>query len=237
MTRISQLPQRFVLPGLPVQVQSGLKWLMYLLMVADHVHLVFFGRSEPWLYHLTRLVYPFFMLLAAYNLERNQANPNKYLKTLVTFGLISQPFHTLALGLFFPNVMFSLAVGVLFWMWLHWSRGKVIWFLRLIPFIAVYFSPLQSFEGGVLGIFMLPLFASLFRRGQVEHWFLAISICLIFSIGYSPVFVLLVFPVWILASLYKSTQPISKPTRMARLIGYWFYPVQWVVILLFLRIS
>jgi hypothetical protein len=222
---------RWRLPPLHAQVQQHLKITATVLMVADHVHLAFFQRSEIWLFWLTRLVFPMFMLLTAHNLEHRRAKADRYIISLVLFGCLAQPFYSAALGLPNLNVMFTLAVGVMLHQALTWARSRLHFVLRIVAMVGLLFVPLGWLEGGWAGVLMVPAFTCLFRRGAWWDWVLTLFVCAGIPTGTAPWWLIpLVLVVWEVASSIKPLKPETKPPRWVGWSLYAIYPVHLVVI-------
>jgi hypothetical protein len=99
------------IPALPLE---GLKWGMAAPMVFDHVVFVFFP-DLTFLRAPGRLVWPMFAALMARQLAQGYP-PGRYVKRLLPFALLAQPFYALAFGfpLLFPlNVLFTLLSAAL----------------------------------------------------------------------------------------------------------------------------
>jgi hypothetical protein len=219
------------LPPIHAQPQQWLKVLVTGLMVADHVHLVFYQRSETWLFWLTRLVFPMFMLLAAYNLELRRAQVGRYLVSLVLFGSLAQPFYVAALGLTNLNVMFTICAGVLLHQALTWTRHRVHFALRLLAVIGLMFVPFGWLEGGWGGVLLIPAFANLFRRGAWWDWLAVFFVCAGIPTGAAPWWLIpSVLLVWAGFTKINPTQLETKPPRWVGMALYAIYPVHLAVI-------
>jgi hypothetical protein len=153
------------LPTVKSHAQFWLKIFALGLMLADHIHLVFFHRQLEWLYWLSRLVFPIFALIVAQNLEHHHVNPKRYISRLVFYGILAQPVYMICFQTAQFNVLFTLASSIA----LHWildtlkARG-LIWQLRwgLAIFLA---SSLPMLEFGWAGVLAVPVFIALMRRG------------------------------------------------------------------------
>jgi TraX protein len=226
----------FRLPFIEPRVQNVLKLAALTLMLADHVHLVFFDRSLVWLYWLTRLVFPMFMLLAAHNLERYHARPGKYILQLLCFGLLAQPFYFVSFGHNQLNVMFTIAAGVALYAVLKWSKTRVHWALRLVGLMGLILVPFPI-DGGWYGVMSIPMFAALMRRGAWWDWLLAVFVLVSIVAGATPWFVpLSVLVIWVLAARVPSGTTTPKPSHWAKLASYGFYPAHLAVIAFVLKV-
>jgi TraX protein len=233
---VKVLTVSFRLPFIEPRVQNVLKLAALTLMLADHVHLVFFDRSLVWLYWLTRLVFPTFMLLAAHNLERYHARPGKYILQALGFGLLAQPFYFVSFGYYQLNVMFTIAAGVALYAVLKWSKTRVHWALRLVGLIALLFLPFPV-DGGWYGAMSIPIFAALMRRGAWWDWLLAGFVLVSIVLGTTPWFVpVSVLVVWMCAARVPASAATPKPSRWAKLVSYGFYPAHLAVIAFVLKV-
>jgi hypothetical protein len=98
------------IPSLPLE---GLKWGMAALMVFNHVAFIFFP-DLTFLRTPGRLVWPMFAALMARQLSQGYP-PEKYVKRILPFALLAQPFYAMAFGFpVFPlNVLFTLLSAAL----------------------------------------------------------------------------------------------------------------------------
>jgi len=98
------------IPSLPLE---GLKWGIAGLMVFDHVAFIFFP-DLTFLRIPGRLVWPVFAALVARQLSQGYP-PEKYVKRILPFALLAQPFYAMAFGFpVFPlNVLFTLLSAAL----------------------------------------------------------------------------------------------------------------------------
>lgn len=92
-----------------------LKWIALVLMTGDHVNKVLWANSYPWLGDISRVVFPIFAIVLAYNVCANpdpKALNRSMLRTLATAVLV-QPAYALAFGgePLPLNVLFTLVAG------------------------------------------------------------------------------------------------------------------------------
>lgn len=89
-----------------------LKWLALVLMTGDHVNKAIFQGEIPGISDASRVVFPIFALVLAYNLVRIQAI-GPALVRLAIAAAIAQPFHVWAFGYPMPlNVLATFAVSL-----------------------------------------------------------------------------------------------------------------------------
>jgi hypothetical protein len=203
-----------------------LKLLALALMLADHIHLVFFARSLEWLYWLSRLVFPIFALIVAQNLEHHEASPQRYISRLMVFGLLAQPFYAWCFDVQQLNVLFTLGVSIALW-----------WLLRTLEMrglpssvqfgIAIVLAFGASWlEFGWAGLLAVPIYARLMRRGASWDWLFT----LVLSFGLvrfedTWIMPMLALAIWKLTSRWPWPRAKSRlPTRDWRHAFYLFYP-------------
>jgi hypothetical protein len=158
------------LPTVNPRVQQFLKLLALALMIADHVHYVFYNRNLEWLYWLSRLVFPLFALIAAQNLEHHHTNPHRYISRLLAWGLIAQPAYWFCFHAHQLNVLFTLASSVgLYWVLEILKARGFHTVLRYGIALLVAFS-LPFLEFGWSGVLAIPVLAAVMRRGAWWDW-------------------------------------------------------------------
>ncbi len=216
--------------------QFWLKMFALGLMLADHIHLVFFHRQLEWLYWLSRLVFPILALIVAQNLERHRANPKRYISRLVLYGILAQPVYMICFQTTQMNVLFTLAASIA----LHWilealkARG-LIWQLRwgLALFLA---SSLPMLEFGWAGVLAVPVFIALMRRGARWDWVFAFVLAFgIVKFTVPWVMPLAAIALWVFLSRFKDAQVLNQP-RWTQHGFYLFYPLHLGLILIFREI-
>jgi TraX protein len=218
------------LPIVGPRAQCFLKLLALGLMIADHVHLVFFNCNLEWLYRLSRLVFPIFALIVAQNLEHHRTDPRRYILRLVGYGIIAQPFYFVCFYVAQLNVMFTLASSIAVWWLLEVSRvRKVHGVLRngLVVVIAAY---LPLLEFGWTGVLAVPVFAALIRRGAWWDWLSSFVLAFeIVGFGAPWVMPLVALGLWMLASRLPKCSS-RKPSLWSQHMAYGFYPLHLAVI-------
>ena len=91
-----------------------LKWIAIFTMVLDHGIKIFNQGFVyiPGVSELTRVSFPLFTFVLAYNYMYHTYDKVAYLKRLFVFALISQPFFMLAFNTYFLNIFFVLFFGL-----------------------------------------------------------------------------------------------------------------------------
>ncbi len=128
-------------------------------MIVDHVGLFFFPQAL-WMRALGRLAYPLFAWMIVNGAEYTQ-NVNKYLKRLLLFALISQPFYSLMLFKtgymeFSPNILFTLALGLLCVIAI--KKYQDIGLHYLVITVAMLAANLLKLDYGAMGIISIVFF-------------------------------------------------------------------------------
>jgi hypothetical protein len=96
-----------IFSGAPLDV---VKLVAAILMVADHVNVMFLEHEANIWWNLGRIAFPLFCFALACNLQRGTRVP-EYVGMLLLLGAVSQPIYAMALGGDDGNILFTLAVG------------------------------------------------------------------------------------------------------------------------------
>lgn len=110
---------------------EALKWLALLAMVADHVDLLLFGRSVPWLHDVGRAALPLFALVFGYNVARWGVDPLRVGLRIVPVALLSSAvwYATGAavplLNVLWAFALFAFAVN-------DWQAGRRWWAVSVL---------------------------------------------------------------------------------------------------------
>ena len=96
-----------VFTGAPLDV---VKLVAAVLMVMDHVNVIFLEHDANIWWKLGRIAFPLFCFAVACNLRRGASVP-EYVGMLLLLGAVSQPIYAKALGAHDGNILFTLAVG------------------------------------------------------------------------------------------------------------------------------
>ena len=90
-----------------------LKWLALVLMTGDHANKAL-DLGMPILSDLSRVVFPIFAIVLAYNMRHASADSRRHsMKRLLIFAVIAQPLHVMCFGdPLTLNVLFTLLLGV-----------------------------------------------------------------------------------------------------------------------------
>ncbi|CAN7347467.1 TraX family protein [Pseudoxanthomonas sp. LjRoot168] len=99
-------------------------------MTFDHTNKVLWAGSFQWMSDASRIVFPIFAIVLAYNLASNHSTDRvrRSLFAMLVCAVIAQPLHAAAFGIFLPlNVLFTLALGV----YVAYERN---WFIAFAAF-------------------------------------------------------------------------------------------------------
>jgi TraX protein len=213
-----------------------LKILAVCVMLADHIHLVFFQRQLEWLYWLSRIVFPLFALITAHHLEHHRADPKRYISRLVVYGGIAQPFYLMAFAVPQPNVLFTLASSIGVWWLLAFLKARGVHLLLRYGLVLSIASSLPFLEFGWAGVLAVPVYAALLRRGAWWDW-LAVFALAFGIVGFTSPWVMPMVAVglWMFASRLSSHES-KKPSRFLQHAAYVFFPFHLAVIVFFSRV-
>lgn len=134
-----------------------LKWLALVLMTADHVNKALFDGSLPYVAEASRIVFPIFAVVFAYNMQAaDQDARARAMVRLLFAAVIAQPFHFLAFGnLLTLNVLFTLLLAA-------FVLYSGTWWLSALAFLA--FGPFVDY--GPFGVAVFVTAAMIFHGGM-----------------------------------------------------------------------
>jgi len=148
-----------------------IKLLAALLMVIDHVGVVFFPKIVV-LRIIGRLSFPLFAWLIGQG-EKYTRNFNIYLLRLIIFGLASQPIYYLLFQSLRPNILATLALGLL-----GIRLDKLTNLEIVFTLICAIIAQLIDAEYGVYGILVIFLLSK-FNFNSIPWWITWISLNLL----------------------------------------------------------
>ena len=219
------------LPTITPRAQHTLKRFALGLMIADHVHCVFFNRNLEWLYWLSRFVFPIFALTAAQNLEHLRANPQRYISRLLVWGVIAQPAYWVCFHAMQLNVLFTLASSIGTYVLLKTLKARGVHMLFRYAIVVIFSAVSMTFlEFGWSGVLAVPVFTALMRRGAWWDWLAAFVLAFgIVNFTAPWLMPLVAIALWILASRLPSCSS-WKPNVWSRHATYAIYPLHLAVI-------
>lgn len=193
---------------------DNLKWFAIILMVIDHVGLMFFPEQLQWRM-IGRLAFPLFafQLAIGYQYTRNHGYQ---LKNLFIFALISQiPFLIATEPETWKfNIFFTLMIGYL--LILSWEKKQWIGFIALL--IGAFFIPMDY---GIYGA-SLPFLFYIFRKKPFLQSIAFIFSTLLDVFLVSPYQIFAIFSIFVLFLIPKWNM---VPFQTSKWFFYLFYPI------------
>jgi len=206
--------------GIPSTTREGrldfLKWIAVLTMVIDHIGYLFFPNITEFRM-IGRLAFPIFAYLIAEGSIRT-SNKRKYLERLLLFAFISQIPYMLVFQTVYPNILFTLVIGLYF--------ITITWYHIVVLVLISVFLPIDYEWWGLV----LPAFFVYCRDRKVFGFVLlsSLTIAYVLSTG------VLVQIFAILGILLIFGLPAMKGIQIPvlnRWFFYWFYPVHLLLII------
>lgn len=182
-----------------VSLTSGgrelLKWLALVLMTGDHANKVL-HLGVPLLSDLSRVVFPIFAMVLAYNMRHASADSRRQsMKRLLIVAVIAQPLHVMCFGdPLTLNVLFTLLLGA----FALYSGTPMLSLLAVLTFgwfvdygpvgVAVVVTAGMVFHGGAHVRLLLALAASVALLYMVNgNWYAMAALPLVAILGQLPV--------------------------------------------------
>ena len=172
-----------------------LKWLALVLMTGDHANKAL-DLGIPILSDLSRVVFPIFAIVLAYNMRHASADSRRQsMKRLLIFAVIAQPLHVICFGdPLTLNVLFTLFLGV----FVCYSGTPLLSLLAVLTFgwfvdygpggVAVVVTAGLLFHGGPHVRLLLGLSASVSLLYLVNgNWYALAALPLVALLGQLPV--------------------------------------------------
>jgi hypothetical protein len=156
-----------IFSGAPLDV---VKLVAAILMVADHVNVIFLEHEANTWWKLGRIAFPLFCFALACNLQRGTRVP-EYVGMLLLLGAVSQPIYAMALGGEDGNILFTLAVGATILVALR-TRSLLLQHAVLATGVAAIFSPWIRARSGLdfgLAGMLLPAAVFMVMDGRRSH--------------------------------------------------------------------
>lgn len=212
-----------------------IKLIAILTMVIDHIGLFFFPNVILFRV-IGRLAFPLFAWLIA-NGAYHTKNINIYLKRLFIFALISQIPYLLANQQIDPNfsqlnIFFTLFLGLLAIKVIKQTKNKKLWVC--IALTTSLFGELMSVSYGAFGVLSIIFFYIFFK--DFKKMALAQSLLIFVYLFKAPPILLAYINLVSLGSLAFIYFYNKKEGPKAKYLFYIFYPAQYLVIWLLLRL-
>jgi TraX protein len=213
-------------PSLSSGQQETLKWLAVVTMVFHTTEIFLLAGAVPFLFWLSRVAFPLFAFLIAYNLVVREVKPTRYLYPLLIFALFTQPVRIWLWGDYQGNIFFTLCFGVLY-VGLHALLSQ-----RLQPLLShallvlMFIIPSYQVEYGPMGVFLIPVLVY-YLRHPVPLAFLGLVVYILAVNNFYlyAAWGLLVLPLVFWVSRYPVTLRRTNPWFF-----YSFYPLHLIAL-------
>lgn len=210
----SELPA--LRPVLSSGQQETLKWLAVVTMTFHTSDMILFANAVSPLFWLSRVAFPLFAFLIAYNLVVRNVKPTRYLYPLLIFALFTQPVYTWSLNRPVGNIMFTLCFGVLY-VGLHELLSKrlssLLGHVLLVP---LFFIPALQMDYGPVGVFFIPVLVWFLKRPSLAFLFVLV-VCLLAVNSFAP------YALWALLVIPLIYAVIRYPIGLTRSNSWLFY--------------
>jgi TraX protein len=156
-----------IFSGAPLDM---VKLVAAILMVVDHVNVIFLEHEANIWWKLGRIAFPLFCFAVACNLQRGTRVP-EYVGMLLLLGAVSQPIYATALGGDDGNILFTLAVGATILAALR-TRSLLLQHAVLAIGVAAIFSPWIRARSGLdfgLAGMLFPAAVFMVIEGRRSH--------------------------------------------------------------------
>lgn len=206
---------------------SQLDWLKIaaiLFMVVDHINNIWWHRDVYAMTVIGRLSFPLFCLIAAWNYEYHSKDKWAYIKRMMIFGIISQPFYMYATGYQQLNIFFTLGGGLLA-IWLYDQRQRwpeITWPLMMLG-LWVFGTMVDYWQPGFILIPLLVIWLR-YRNPWMAGLIAVDTLACNFFLPYAP----MGLGAYLIA--YGSMYIMMQAPRLPRYFYYAFYPAHLLVL-------
>ncbi len=214
-----------------------LKLWALLLMTLDHINQALLGGGYASLTYLGRGAYPLFCFAMACHLIRKDPM-NRYLRRIMAYALLSQPFYLLAFDEPQINILFILCFTALISRWL--LEQSPMWQHLILGLSLVSFVLKDPFDYDLVGL-VFPVALVMVLQGRRIGWFWCVLLAMFLNIdlghllSYDEGVWSVTFPVadfcWTTAGAlvlpivaYRSSCAIRTRRYLPRLTFYVYYP-------------
>ena len=200
-----------------------LKIIAILLMIIDHIGVVFFPEQPVWRI-IGRLAFPLFAYQLAVGFQYTR-DRKRQLTYLMIFAMVSQSPYMMAIGVTLENlslnVFFTFVLSYAFMM--LWAMKKRVTFAIAL---ALLFLTLPAVDYGIYGI-LLPVGFYLLRNHPSLQVLLLVMATLAKAFVGSPLqsFAIFAIPLVLVVSLFKLPQ-----VKLSKWFFYVFYPVHLAIL-------
>jgi hypothetical protein len=213
-----------------------LKIIALFTMLIDHMGILFFNNEYLFRF-IGRIAFPIFTMLIAYNYFFRTSNQEKYLKRLIIFGFISQPFYMFAFSTIKLNIFFEFVYGILLYKSvINLINKKTV--KEFIIFICnfIFFFILSAYTSyGLIGMIFMLFSLLYFHYKKTSKNILLINCLLIMTfislfflnpLKYMPyVLIVMLFFLYIEKIENYKKEFFLKINKNFKYFFYWFYPI------------
>lgn len=223
-----------ILSGAPLDV---VKLIAAVLMVVDHVNVVFLGHEANVLWRLGRIAFPLFAFALACNLKRGASLPD-YIVRLLLIGAVAQPIYAAVLKDDDANTLFTLAVGMAIATAL---RSRPLWVPHavfcagVVAIFCPYIRVRAGLDFGLAGM-LLPAALFMLIEGRRSHilWLAPLLVGLNWFFPdpwqFAPLGAALFAAIGAGAALLLAVAFKHRPRFLPRYAFYVFYPAHLLVL-------
>jgi len=209
---------------------ESLKWIAIFTMVIDHIGLVLLDNNEI-LRAIGRIAFPLFSYILIHNYIYYTSNKKNYIKRLLIFGVISQPFSFLTLGgLFNIFILLGIVLLVIYFIEKIQHRYYDKKYIQIILqfYLILLGSTITLFTGyGLVGYFFLLLLYLSFK--SPKYYFLPLLAIILLQIDN---FIYLIGVYSSIGILYLTERNPFPIVRSNKWFFYIFYPVHLYILFL-----
>jgi TraX protein len=217
-----------IFTGAPLDV---VKLVAAILMVVDHVNVIFLAHEANIWWKLGRIVLPLFCFALACNLRRGTRVP-EYVAMLLLLGAVSQPIYAKALAADDGNILFTLAVGATILAALR-TRSLLLQHAVMAIGVVAIFSPWIRARAGLdfgLAGMLFPAAIFLVMDGRRSHvvWLALLLVGLNWHqpnpLQFAPVTATLFAGIGSIAVVLLAIAFRHRPRFLPRYALHFFYP-------------
>ncbi len=212
-----------------------LKYLAVFFMILDHYSSLFLD-SYSLLKIIGRFVFPLFSIILVYNYIYNTKNKFLYIKRLLIFAILSEPFHYYAFKDYFPgytfNIFLTLGLGLTVIYILEKIRDYNLPNKLLIYFYLIMFLPFTVFLSyPIYGILLILSTYIFIKKTNYITLFLVCLMIYLNNFSWHYVYSL----VGLLAIIIVYINPFEIKIRINKYFFYAIYPLHLFILALCLN--
>lgn len=201
-------------------------------MLLDHIDRIIYSQSFSLMTVIGRFAFILFAFILAYNYAFNSRNKIAYLKRLLLFAIISQPFYIYAFGFSKLNIFFTLWLGLGI-VWLYEHRTNVInqWIIGYALILILFFG--HYIEYHIMGVLLVISSFTYIKTPSVINLSIMLSIAFLtnnlFQLNKDTIiFSLMGVMSYLIIFFIKQLNPPVIPIN--KWLFYCFYPLHLIII-------